>query len=1032
MKCPYFIILFFIFFTDSASAQNNRFDHISVEQGLSQASGYATVRDKESFIWFGTQDGLNRYDGYNFQIFQNNPADSTTIVKNNIPSLLNYSDELLWVGTTKGLDIMNKKSGKFYRFHQYFKLKRPFLAGENIRKILSDKNSKIWIITWANGIYSFDIKTHQIQQYFYQNEQKNQNRDIFFDNQGNFWLATIDALHQFMPSKNQFKTFGIRQFFKNEAATSIRAAICDHQNNFWIGTSDYGVLVFQINDKAIPLKHFLKTEEKNSLSSNNIYCLTQDKNHHIWIGTRGGGICRYNPDTQTLNSYLYSESNPNSLSKNFVLSIYEDTEGIIWIGLSGGGFNKYDPNMRPFVHLKKETDNPESLSDNMVFSIKADSKQNLYVCTQSGGLVKIDAINKKIYTYKQDSDNTSNTMYNTVYDAVEDKKGNIWLATWAGLCLLDTKTSKSGNLISFSNEKIASTTFLYQLYQQKDSNLLWVSGQNGVFRFDTQRKIWLDWDTSSTFQPFLQSVVRVFQEDKNGILWIGTENEGLLCYDLKNNRLKQFTFPLLPSPTVRSLALDKGNILWIGTDNGLVQFHTKSEKIIKTYQKTADGLPNSVIYSILLEEDNVWIGTNNGLSCFNKSKKIFKNYDKTDGLQSNEFNTNAAYQDPKGLLYFGGINGITVFNPSDLQTNHYRADTKITGFKIFDQPYQSDTLISHLKCIQLSYKENFFSIEFAYLNHSQTSKNKYAYQLVGIDKDWVYCGNRRIASYTNLPSGNYTFRVKAANNDGIWGNEAVLEIQIIPPYWERAWFRFLLIFSVLGVLYGIYHYRVTQIRREANFRRQLAETEMAALRAQMNPHFIFNALSSIHHFTLSHDAKSAARYLTKFARLIRLVLENSREPKLLLSKELEAIEIYVEMESLRFSNRFDFVITIDPEIDADNIFIPPLLIQPYIENAIWHGLMQKDEAGTIELNISQPSAEKLHIEITDDGIGREKAKALKSKSALKKKSFGMKITTNRIEAINELYKIETRVQILDLIDAEGNPAGTKIILEIPI
>ncbi len=1033
MKYKFIFILFsFLFIEVQVLSQNIRFEQVSVEQGLSQASGYAALRDDNGFLWFGTQDGLNRFDGYSFLVFQNNLLDSTSVIRNHINTLFSYTKDLLWVGTLSGLDILDRRSGKFYRFHQFFNLKTPELQGQNIRKIIRTSQGKVWIMTWASGIYSFDDNTTRIQKYFDQEKQREQNREIFVDEKGNFWVATINALHRYDALSSTFQKFEISQYLKQETTTSIRAAACDKENNLWIGTSDLGVLVFKIDQKATLVKHFLKEKNENSLSSNNISCMLKDKNNHIWIGTRDGGISRYIPERGFFYQYVYSEFDTKSLNKNFVLSLYEDVQGIIWIGLSGGGFNKYDPRGQQFIHLKKQANKPNGLNDNMVFSIQSDSHNNLYIGSQSGGLVKINTQTGDSEVYKQETGSFALKLYNTVYGLGEDEEGKIWLATWGGLCMLDQQAPDKNYFITFSDEKIPTTTFLYQIHKIRDKNEFWVSGQNGVFRFDPKAKKWLDWQANSTFKALHKSVVRVFYEDEMGNLWMGTDGNGLLCYQLKNNKVKQYNAPdVLPSVTVRSLCKDKNNILWVGTDKGLVKFNTKTEKMVELYQQSENGLANNVIYGILTERDNVWVSTNKGLSCLNKKTRIFKNYDKEDGLQSNEFNTNTAYKSPEGLLYFGGINGITVFDPNQ-QINYYKASTKITSLKIFDKEYVSDTLINELKKVRLSYRENFFSIEFACLNHSMNSKNKYAYQLEGIDEDWVYCGTRRVASYTDLSFGNYTFKVKSANNDGIWGEETQLQIYITPPYWKEGWFRLLILLFASAAGYWFYQSRIRYIRKEAHFKQKMAEIEMSALRAQMNPHFIFNSLSSINYFMLTHDAETASKYLTKFAQLIRLILENARSHKVSLSKELEALNLYIDLEALRFDNCFDYRLEIDDTIDIEQTWIPPLILQPYIENAIWHGLMHKKEKGQLLLEIKQPKENFLFISIEDNGVGRQKAKELKSKSANLHRSFGMQITSDRIHLVNQLYNKKTSVEIIDLKNANNIAIGTKIEIMVEI
>jgi LytS/YehU family sensor histidine kinase len=326
-------------------------------------------------------------------------------------------------------------------------------------------------------------------------------------------------------------------------------------------------------------------------------------------------------------------------------------------------------------------------------------------------------------------------------------------------------------------------------------------------------------------------------------------------------------------------------------------------------------------------------------------------------------------------------------------------------------------------------------------------KNQHAYKLVGVDKEWVHSGTRRYASYPGLSPGRYMFRVKGANNDGIWNEQgASLYFIIHPPFYLTWWFKTLGALITFGLLYSGFRYRVGQIRKEeaqktefhrieeeqkTQFNKKLSQMEMQALQAQMNPHFIFNSLNSINCFILENETEAASDYLSKFSRLIRLILPNSNSSTVSLKNELEALGLYLAMEALRFEGKFTFTIQVDPLVDQDYLQIAPLLIQPYVENAIWHGLMHKAGAGRIHIHL-QMDKEVLVCMIEDDGIGRSKAAQLKSKSATRSKSMGMQITSHRLELINYLYGKKSTVEIVDLVDMAGIPGGTRVVLRIPV
>ncbi|HOY20035.1 MAG TPA: histidine kinase, partial [Haliscomenobacter sp.] len=372
-----------------------------------------------------------------------------------------------------------------------------------------------------------------------------------------------------------------------------------------------------------------------------------------------------------------------------------------------------------------------------------------------------------------------------------------------------------------------------------------------------------------------------------------------------------------------------------------------------------------------------------------------------------------------------------------------------TNLTIFDR---DETARLHADKVELSYRENFFALTFSALNFERNTL--YRYQLEGVDPDWVYAAKRNVVYYTDLSPGTYTFRIRASV--GIYtddDSETTLQIVITPPYWQTWWFRSLLLLVVLGSAFWLHQNRLQRIRYEselkekeaalkqkeaeaaklrAEFQQKIAETELSALRAQMNPHFIFNGLNSLNLYILENKADLASDYLQRFSRLIRLVLENSRLERIPLRDELEALRLYMEIEVMRFKEKLTFFINITDDIDPETLTIPPLLLQPFVENAIWHGLMHKIEGGTIWLKISQPTEGVLHAEIMDNGIGRAAAAQLKSKSATRQKSFGMKVTSERIAAINQIYNTSTKVEVIDLADADGRAIGTTVIVETPL
>ncbi|MFK7970687.1 MAG: histidine kinase, partial [Bacteroidia bacterium] len=361
----------------------------------------------------------------------------------------------------------------------------------------------------------------------------------------------------------------------------------------------------------------------------------------------------------------------------------------------------------------------------------------------------------------------------------------------------------------------------------------------------------------------------------------------------------------------------------------------------------------------------------------------------------------------------------------------------LTNINVLQNPIKSDTAVHLIKRLSLKPDENFFSFEFSSIAFTAGDKNTFRYRLLNFDDNWTTASERKFANYTNVPPGEYKFQLQVANNEGIWNEKPCsLSVHIARPWWNTAWFWLLSAIGIAGLVYSIYMYRTRQIRKEERLRlhyeQRLSDMEMSALRAQMNPHFIFNAMNSIEYFIINNEQEKAIDYLNRFSRLIRLILQNSKSTIVPLKDDLEALKLYLEIENMRFDELFEYEIKIEKNLDTALIKVPPMLMQPYVENAIWHGLLQKKRKdGKIGLTIRKDKGSLICL-IEDNGIGRAAAEQLKSKSGTRKKSFGMKITSDRLEALNKITGTNASVHIYDLQNKEHEPAGTRVELIIPV
>ena len=490
-----------------------------------------------------------------------------------------------------------------------------------------------------------------------------------------------------------------------------------------------------------------------------------------------------------------------------------------------------------------------------------------------------------------------------------------------------------------------------------------------------------------------------------------------------------------------SIVADAKNNLWIGTLGGLVFYDHKSFKCLKQ----EDGMSSETIYLLQMENDStLWVGSANGLdklnvSEFYRSGQIqTEHFDEEDGFLGLECNQNATCIDHKGNIWFGTILSAIKYNPKAGRKNAQIPNTHITG--VFINGVETDIgstkteITGDRDALRLSSNLKNIAFDFIGISLSNPQNVTYSYFLEGYDTQWSLPNTNTRANYTNLPPGDYLFKVRSQLGSVVYSAEtSKFAFRIVPPIWLRWWFIALFACCLAALIYYLFRRRANQIRREekmkAEFDKQLAEVELKALRAQMNPHFLFNCLNSIKHFIIKNDVESASNYLSKFSRLMRLTLDNSKASKITLKRELEALKLYIDLEDMRFENKFDYEINIDDNVPAEEVEVPPLILQPFVENAIWHGLMHKKERGMLKVNLTRKEGS-LVCEIEDNGVGRQRAGELKSKSATKTKSMGIKITSSRIKQ-NSYNGKGSKIEVEDLV-TNNTAAGTKVTISIPV
>lgn len=824
-----FGLLFAVFVQPSLAQEPNqplRFERFTVENGLSSSEVMFALQDADGYMWFGTLDGLNRFDGYEVTVYRNDIEDPTSLSSNLVMAGVEAADGSLWFGTDSGgVNRFDKATGQFTRYQH--DLDNPNTISHNsVWAVTQDHTGLIWVGSRA-GLNSINPDTGEIKRYLADPDNPSALNHGFItmlyeDSRGNLWVATFEGLHRFNRDTNDFTRYLPDP--DNPHSISIEKTWGVHEDsrgNLWVATRGGGGL-----NRMDPTGQFTvykhDPNDPHSISDDNVWSIYEDSRGILWIGTQDGGLNRFDPDTEQFTSYQNNPYDPFSLAGNDVFRVYEDDSGAIWVVDRKQGLSKFYPALQRFSLYNATANPPLTLSNNSLYGIYVDTEGVLWLATQDG-LNKIDRANQTAAIYRHNPDDPNSIPGNAIYIISADTDGSLWLGM------------QGKGLVHFNPETEIFTT--YQDDRENDNDLptnyitavipnadgtLWVGTLGfGLLRYSPQT------NTAVTYKhdpddpnSLSEDTIYILQRDSQGNLWIGTARGGLSIFNPATERFTNYLpdpddLTAISDPSVNAIYLADDNTAWLGTLGGLNQFDRKSG--VFTTCRTKDGLPNDSIFGVLPNGDDLWLSTGQGVSQFNTQAKTFRNFDYTDGLQSNKFNLFSFYRGNTGELFFGGPNGLNAFRPEAITLNTYAPRVVLTGFNLFNQPVPvgSDLLphpIDRTEHITLNYNQSVIGFTFAGLNYQLTQKNLYSYKLEGFDQDWSPPSDKREVTYTNLDPGTYTFLVKAANNDGVWNDTPfLLKLTILPPWWETVWFRVLSVLGVIGLLVGGIYWRTRSV-----------------------------------------------------------------------------------------------------------------------------------------------------------------------------------------------------------------------------
>ena len=1034
-----FIVLS-VFLIARVSGQYN-FIHVEHSAGLSSNNVSGIYKSSQGFLWLATQGGLDRYDGEVVKSYIHDPVDSLTISDDYVLDVCEDDDGLIWIGTLNGgVNVLDPEIGNFRHF----------------RHDPDDPNS-----------LAFDF-----------------NKMVFKDNEGDIWISVHDrGVDRFNHEINGFDHYIPGRHVQGQIprlVNSILSYALDpvDPNIIWLGSMS-GVL--KLNKAAREWRHY-PIEPNSALDPSRLFgkekvirSMIFDEQGHLWLGTWGGGLCRLDTLTGKFRVFRYEGLQPVHGARNSITDLEVKSEEELWICTENKGLGIFNITDEHFSFVIDLANNANAVP--YPFEILIDEQGTLFVASQMTGLyysnirahqfektklpyhlydvsftgpgnqflVSVTGSEQKLLRCTDEGEVLDEYLLDpAIGDPLEwifeilPQQRNVFLAGTKNLYYLDERRKKVRRYPFFKPESVNQNRdhqLEYLSLTMDSSGSLWMGTKfNGIFIYHQD-----DRRTTSYYQPdnFVNSIL--FSEfiydlytDRQGNIWYGAIDFGYFnpgthqFVNLDNGDIDPEPEPALSK--IRAIDGDSQGGIWFGTQsNGIIVIRNGNPISLITAYNTGNGLANNMTRKLLIDRnDNAWVITYDGLSCIRAGSSLPENYGTENGL----VNIRNLAEAPDGSIYITAAGGFYRFYPHEIQPLPIISKpyfTRVnTNTRSLDLLSKDDGFLE----IRLDHDENNISIGFGIISFYQREGVEISYMMEGLDKDWKPAGRNRSVNYASLPSGHYLFRLVTTG-----GSEIALPVFILTPYWRTWWFIALMLILTLSLIYAAFSVRTRQIRKQeeirASYQKKFAEQEIKALRSQMNPHFLFNSLNSIRYYILKDDNENAADYITRFSRLLRLILQNSRSEQISLKDELHALRLYIEFEQMRFNRKFDYKLNLEPGINTESIHLQPLTIQPFVENAIWHGLMPLERDGDLRIDILRENSD-LVITVRDNGIGREKSATMKRPNPTIIKSYGLDITKERMKLHQTLKGKRSSFSIKDLYDKDGKPAGTEVRIQIEI
>ena len=991
------------------SDYNFKFKTYTTANGLVHNTVKKCIADNNGFLWIITENGLSRFDGYQFKNFQHIIGDSTSLPSNYLVDIAVDDNNRIFLAYMSGCCYYNPETQSFVTI----KNKKSEVAAQSIA--YNKKNKQLYIAT-GNGLLTYDRDKNLISTTNLTEKITGEISCLYLDDNDNAWLV-VGRLGYYKYTINSDS-----YTYTKDAAISV------YQNNNTYYLSTWGNGFKRFNGNAEATEKDIVKQVSNETKYGDIFvgCAVNEKltgSDILWVATSTTGVALYSKSQHKFVKHFTNLlQNKDGIKTNFNWHIYTSPEGSLWI-CTWQGLVKVNAMNQQF----ESAELPELNGNyyNCISGIIDDpfEKDIAWMSVNGGGLAKFNKERNKLLRWYfhpfKDPNDVKTYDKGWLISIIKDSSNVLWSPSYGGFAKI-----KNGNPTFLNLNHKGKLCYPTASYQDSKGNI-WLAGRF-VFQFNpyTEKNIVWDFPSSDTRYDFY-----AIAESPEGDILIGCNN-GLFKINTTTKQITQISFwksevDKASWNNVKSLCCI-GNELYIGTFAGLAKMNLTTNEIDVIGK---EQYLNRVSYTSLhLSKDSMlWVYASNGLYRYDPTKKLFAVFRASDGIY-NLSNDPSIFFTYNEKTYLGYRMAYTRFDTKNIETNPQRPIPYIvnSNVKNFNDPINSN------EYLKLTYSQNDITFDFTAIEYNFPEKVTFSFKLEGFDATWSSATRLRTKSYTNLPNGDYTFKVKAFNNEGIAGEMiATFHFNISPAFWQTWWFKAFCVLLFVAIVIMIALKRIRLIRQEeykkTAINKSFAELETKMLRSQMNPHFIFNSLNSVQKYIWENKEEDAAEYLASFAKLIRAILENSRKETISLKEEMDVMKLYVELEHRRSNGRFNYSIKVDENLDQQRVFLPPLIMQPFIENAIWHGLNKKDIVGNLLIELKQKNGELVCI-IDDDGIGRQQKTAI---GMAEKKSLGVEITQQRIDRLMQTTRQHASVVIEDKKE-NGLALGTRVVITLPI